>query len=288
MSESHHSPEASRPGASTVPREEVQGYGLPAVSARCRGAVGVVEMQREAVHAAQHHRRPAGVLFDLDGTLADSFEGIERALNAALRDSRLPTRSFAWVRAHVGRGVRELVRDAVGPDADGERMREVERRCLDIYARIYPEQTLPLPGAREVLDRCAEGTGGRVAIVSNKLSALSRMWVSHWKLETLVAAVIGPDTYGVRKPDPGAVLPILAAFGVAPHDALLVGDMEVDAAAGRAVGMPVVGIRQEGTSPADLRRAGMLAVLFELRDLPAWLAGNGCGWVRGWQCGMVA
>lgn len=225
------------------------------------------------------------MLFDLDGTLADSFEGIERALNAALRDSGLPTRSFAWVRAHVGRGVRELVRDAVGPDAQAERVHEVERRCLDIYARIYPEQTLPFPGAREVLERCAAGTGGRVAIVSNKLSALSRMWVAHWKLEALVAAVIGPDTHGVRKPDPGAVLPILKSFGVTPHEALLVGDMEVDAAAGRAVDMPVVGVRQQGTCPAALRRAGMLAVLFELRDLPAWLAGNGNGWARGFCTG---
>lgn len=223
-------------------------------------------------------RRPAAVLFDLDGTLADSFEGIARALNAALREMRLPVRSLAWVRAHVGRGVSALVRDAVGPEAPQALEREVERRCLDVYARIYPDETRPLPGAAGVLEFCAEGTGGKVAIVSNKLSHLSAMWMARWGLSRHVALLAGPDTFGARKPDPRATLPVLAHLGVAPPDALLVGDMEVDAAAGAAVGMPVIGVRQDGTSPAALRRAGMLAVLFDLRDLPAWLAGNGAGW----------
>lgn len=223
-------------------------------------------------------RRPAAVLFDLDGTLADSFEGIERALNAALREMRLPVRSFEWVRAHVGRGVSELVRDAVGPQAGTAITRKVERRCLEIYARIYPDETRPLPGAADVLAFCARGAGGKVAIVSNKLSSLSLAWVERWGLSRHVALVTGPDTFGARKPAPQAILPVLARLGVAPADALLVGDMEVDAAAGAAVGMPVVGVRQDGTSPAALRRAGMLAVLFDLRDLPAWLVGNGPGW----------
>ncbi len=223
-------------------------------------------------------RRPAAVLFDLDGTLADSFEGIERALNAALREMRLPVRSFEWVRAHVGRGVSELVRDAVGPQAGTAITRKVERRCLEIYARIYPDETRPLPGAADVLAFCARGAGGKVAIVSNKLSSLSLAWVERWGLSRHVALVTGPDTFGARKPAPQAIVPVLARLGVAPAEALLVGDMEVDAAAGAAVGMPVVGVRQDGTSPAALRRAGMLAVLFDLRDLPAWLVGNGPGW----------
>jgi len=223
-------------------------------------------------------RRPAAVLFDLDGTLADSFEGIGRALNAALREMRLTCRSFDWVRTHVGRGITALVQDAVGPEVGAAVTREVERRCLEIYARIYPDETRPLPGAADVLAVCAAATGGKVAIVSNKLSHLSVAWIARWDLDRHVALVVGPDTFGARKPSPKVILPVLAQFDVAPEDALLVGDMKIDAAAGAAVGMPVVGIRQDRTNPAELRRAGMLAVLFDLRDLPAWLAGNGRGW----------
>lgn len=223
-------------------------------------------------------RRPAAILFDMDGTLADSFEGIERALNTSLREVGLPTRDAAWVRRHVGRGMRELVNDAVGPAGTPQILREVGRRCLATYRHIFPEQTAPLPGAGDVLAWCAAGTGGRVAVVSNKLSDLSREWLQRFDLDRHVALVVGPDTFGVRKPDPGAVLPVVSGFGVRPGDALLVGDMEVDAATGRAAGMPVVGVRQDGTRPGSLRAAGMLAVLFDLRDLPAWLAGNGRGW----------
>lgn len=223
-------------------------------------------------------RRPGAILFDMDGTLADSFEGIERALNTSLREMGLPTRDAAWVRRHVGRGMRELVSDAVGPGGSPQLLREVGRRCLATYRHIFPEQTAPLPGARDVLAWCADGTGDRVAVVSNKLSELSREWLMRFDLDRHVALVVGPDTFGVRKPDPGAVLPVLSRFGVRPADALLVGDMEVDAATGRAAGMPVVGVSQIGTSPDTLRAAGMLAVLYDLRDLPAWLAGNGSGW----------
>lgn len=228
--------------------------------------------------AAPVARRPAAILFDMDGTLADSFDGIQRALNTSLREMGLPTRDSAWVRRHVGRGMRELVSDAVGRGGSPQVLREVGRRCLATYRHIFPEQTAPLPGAREVLAWCCNGTGGRVAVVSNKLAELSREWLQRFDLDRHVALVIGPDTFGVRKPDPGAVLPVLSRFGVWPGNALLVGDMEIDAATGRAAGMPVVGVRQDGTSPGSLRAAGMLAVLFDLRDLPAWLAGNGRGW----------
>jgi HAD superfamily hydrolase (TIGR01509 family) len=174
--------------------------------------------------------------------------------------------------------MRELVSDAVGAGASPQTLREVGRRCLATYRLLFPEQTAPLPGAREVLSWCCSGTGGRVAVVSNKLSELSQEWLRRFDLDRFVAMVVGPDSFGVRKPDPKAVLPVLSRFGVRPADALLVGDMAVDAATGRAAGMPVVGVRQDGTSPDSLRLAGMLAVLFDLRDLPAWLAGNGSGW----------
>lgn len=222
--------------------------------------------------------RPAAILFDMDGTLADSFEGIGRALNTALRETGLPSRDLQWVHGHVGRGMHELVVDAAGSGAAPAVVGEVESRCLAAYRLIFPEQTSPLPGAREVLSWCHAGTGDRVAVVSNKLSGLSQEWMRRFDLDRFVALIVGPDTYGVRKPDPGAVLPVLTRFGVAPADALMVGDMAVDAATGRAAGMPVVGIRQDGTDAADLRAAGMQAVLFDLRDLPAWLAGNGVGW----------
>ncbi|HUK11984.1 MAG TPA: HAD hydrolase-like protein [Thermoanaerobaculaceae bacterium] len=221
---------------------------------------------------------PAALLFDLDGTLADSFAGIRKALNRALAEAGLPAHDLDWVRRHVGRGAAALVRDAAGPDATDAVAAALRARFERVYEEIFLAETPAYPDVAEVLASTAGRTGGRVAVISNKYEPLSRALLAHWGVAGSVAAVVGPDTFGVRKPDPGTVLPVLAGFGVAPGDALLVGDMEVDAATGRAAGVPVVGVRGESTTPEALRAAGMVAVLDRLGDLPAWLAENGTGW----------
>jgi len=129
-----------------------------------------------------------------------------------------------------------------------------------------------------VLSQVHDRTGGRIAVVSNKYAALCRRWLDYWRFGGLIAYVGGPEESGARKPDPRAVAPALAALGVHPEEALFVGDMEVDVATGRNLGMPVVAIRGDTVASAALRAAGALAVLFDLRDLPDWLAGNGRGW----------
>jgi phosphoglycolate phosphatase len=222
--------------------------------------------------------RPAAVLFDLDGTLADSFAAIREALNAALREHGLPERDLPWVRTHVGRGAVELLRDAVGADRDEAVRRVVGARFGAVYREIYLEQTPPMPGAGEVLELVAARTLGKVAVVSNKYEELCRGWLAHWGLAPHVAVVVGPDTYGVRKPDPGSVLPALEGFDVRPGDALMVGDMEIDVSTANSAGIPVVAVHAEGTVAGALLVAGAVAVLDTLRELPPWLARYGTGW----------
>jgi phosphoglycolate phosphatase len=236
--------------------------------------LGAPNVKRNACGA----QRPAAVVFDLDGTLADSFDAIARALNAALGELDLPAKNHEWVCRHVGRGAGELIRDALGPDCEDSRRRDLGRRFLATYEATFCAQTLPMPDAREVLRWVSAGTDGRVAVVSNKLERLSRAWLRHWDMDALVAVVIGPDSAGVHKPDPRSVLPALARLGVAPGDALLVGDMEVDALTGQEAGIPVVGVHNPYVPAAAMRAAGALEVLEAVRDLPRWLVGNGRGW----------
>jgi phosphoglycolate phosphatase len=228
--------------------------------------------------AATPTRIPAAVLFDLDGTLADSFAGIRLALNSALAEEGIPERNLGWVRIHVGRGALELVRDAVGERAEDGFLAAMTARYLELYRATYLDHTPPLPGAAEALEFAAAGTAGRVAVVSNKDEELSRLWLRHAGFERYVRVVVGPDTYGVRKPDPGALLPVLRGFGVAPAAALVVGDMVVDVAAGAGVGTPVVGVSAEPAAAEALRAAGATAVLGSVGELPAWLVRHGRGW----------
>ena len=222
--------------------------------------------------------RPAAVLFDLDGTLADSFAAIREALNTALREHGLAEQELPWVKTHVGRGAVELLRDAVGADRDEGLRRAVGARFGTVYREIYLEQTPPMPRAREVLTLVAARTGGKVALVSNKYEELCRGWLAHWALAPHVAVVVGPDTYGVRKPDPATVRPVLEKFGVGPGEALMVGDMEIDVSTGKAAGVPVVAVHADPGVAPTLLDAGAVAVLGALGELPSWLARNGVGW----------
>jgi phosphoglycolate phosphatase len=216
---------------------------------------------------------PEAVLFDLDGTLADSFAAITTALDGALREEGLRGVERRWVERHVGRGAEALVRDAAG-EAPSRTVSAVGRRFARHYAEIFLEQTPPMPGAAEVVAAIALRTGGRVGVVSNKAAALCRSWLEHWGFARHVAAVSGPDTSGARKPDPAAVRPVLEAMGVAPARALMVGDMTVDVQVGRTVGMPAVAIVGVTSTRRELEAAGAEAILEDIRALPTWLAAH--------------
>ncbi|MEW6336713.1 MAG: HAD family hydrolase [Acidobacteriota bacterium] len=221
--------------------------------------------------------RPRALIFDLDGTLADSFTGIAHALDRTLREVGLPERGLPWVHRHVGRGSEALIRDAVGPEA-ADRADAVAARYLVLYRDSFLAETPPFPGAREVLAHVSSRTGGRVAVLSNKSVALCRSWMEYWQLAALVADVVGPETYGALKPAPAAVRPVLEALDARPEEALLVGDMTVDAETGRASGVPCVTVEGPAADADALLGAGATAVLKDLRELPGWLAANGTGW----------
>ncbi len=222
--------------------------------------------------------RPAAVIFDMDGTLADSFAAISESLNYALTTFGFSPKELEWVKYHVGHGAAQLVRDALGACAPEETVREVGRVFGERYRATYLQATPPFPGAAEVLSFVWEKTGGKVGVASNKNATLSQEWLVHWGLRRWVRVVIGPDTIGTRKPDGAFLQACLHALQVAPEDALYVGDMEVDVEAGRAAEVPVVGLAGPSRSASELWAAGAFFVIEDLRQLPDLLRQEGWGW----------
>lgn len=222
--------------------------------------------------------RPAAVIFDMDGTLADSFGAIMASLNHALAAFDLPSKDLAWVKANVGYGAGRLVRAALGDAAAPELVEKVGRTFGEHYQATYLEATPPLAGAEEVLRFVWQKTGGKVGVASNKYASLSQRWLEHWQLLPWVAVVVGPDTAGTRKPDGAFLKMALEQLQVLPEDALYVGDMEVDVEAGRAAEVPVVGLAGPSRSATELWAAGAFFVIEDLRQLPELLQREGWGW----------
>lgn len=222
--------------------------------------------------------RPQAVIFDIDGTLADSFQAIMESLNHALEAFGFSPKELAWVKYHVGYGAGELLRAALGGGADRDTLEQVGKRFGEHYRATFLASSPPMLGARDVLSYVWSKTGGKVAVASNKYASLSQQWLQHWELSQWVACIIGPDNAQTRKPDGAFLAVALQKLAVNPEDALYVGDMEVDVEAGKAADVPVVGLAGPSRSPGELWAAGATFVIEDLRQLPELLREEGWGW----------
>lgn len=202
------------------------------------------------------------VLFDFDGTLADSYEAIAASVNEVRRQRGLDALTTDAVKRHVGHGP-ELLLEATVPGTD---------LAVDLprYRAHHPTVMRPLtrllPGAAETLAALA-GAGMRLALCSNKPRLFSAELLEHLGVASRFVAVLGPEDVARPKPAPDMVLAALARLDVPAARALYVGDMTVDIATARAAGVPVW-IVPTGSDPVSkLREARPDRLLDDLFDL---------------------
>ena len=182
--------------------------------------------------------RPRLILLDLDGTLIDSVPDLAGALGRAFRDHGLVPHELPAVRAMVGEGQRVLVQRALqAAGADLGRLDEVLGRFRHHYSDRLHELTVCYPGVLETLRQLPAELPKAVA--TNKPGAWARRLTAHFGLDASLRWVLGEDDVGARKPDPKLLLHLCALAGVAPAEALMVGDSRIDLDAAQAAGIPV-------------------------------------------------
>ena len=182
------------------------------------------------------------VLIDLDGTLLDTIDDLAAAANAMLVELGLAPRPIAELRSFVGKGAESLVQRALTGQLDGrvepQRLAEAAAVFRRHYARENGISARCYPGVREGLaEMKSKGLG--IACVTNKPVAFTMPLLERTELLSSFDIVIGGDSLPRKKPDPDQLLHACAGFGVAPGEALMIGDSVNDALAARAAGMPV-------------------------------------------------
>jgi phosphoglycolate phosphatase len=192
-------------------------------------------------------------LFDLDGTLVDSLEDLTDAVNATRAGFGKAPLSSIVVRGLVGKGVRNLVQRAV----ELESPLDVER-ALTLFvtfntAHIADKSHL-YPGALEALEALAKG-GIRMAIISNKQEALSRLILETLGISRFFATICGGDTYPEMKPSPLPLIRVMGRFGAAPGETVMIGDSINDIQAGREAGITTIGCAWGYGELDELRQA---------------------------------
>ncbi len=206
----------------------------------------------------------AAVLFDFDGTLADSYPAIAASVNHVRAGHGLPPLSVEEVKRHVGRGPEYLLTHTV-PGSD---MPTDLARYRAHHPSVMVEGTRLLPGAAEALIQLKQG-GKRLGLCSNKPRVFSQDLLKHLQVAQLFDVVLGPEDVTRLKPAPDMLQTAIARLKVTPPQTLYVGDMTVDIETARAAGVTVWIVPTGSQDRATLEAARPDRLLETLNDLVA-------------------
>ena len=179
------------------------------------------------------------ILFDLDGTLADTAPDLVNAINACLVARGREPRSLAELRPWVSHGARGLIERAfgIGPGQDG--YEDLREEFISRYEADLCRMTTLFAGVEETLARI-EQAKLQWGIVTNKIARLTTPLVRALHLEGRAACVVSGDTAVRAKPDPAPIRYALELCGCLPEAGVYVGDDRRDIEAGRAAGVRTV------------------------------------------------
>lgn len=205
------------------------------------------------------------VLWDLDGTLADTLQDITEALNRVAASLGLPPSTPEEVRPAIGGGIRNLIATALGiaDQGDPRVARAVEDFRADYSANLLVHTRL-YPGVRAVLERLR---GKRQAVISNKLQAMTRAIVEGLGIAEFFVEVIGQGGDYPIKPDPASTLAMVRRHGTTPARTLFVGDSEPDSATAQAAGVRLVLVTYGLRTPAEVRALWADRHIDDIREL---------------------
>jgi phosphoglycolate phosphatase len=186
------------------------------------------------------------IMFDLDGTLVETAPEIGDAVNDTLRRFSLTEVTQDMVERWIGHGTHELLIQAVAHAGKStvsavrhsdslkliysEFQKNYETRCGS-RSQLYPQ-------VRMVLERL-RAAGTRLAVVTNKEKRYTDRVLSAHQLDGFFDKVVCGDTFQTKKPNPQGVRHCLALYGLAPAQALFVGDSSIDIETAKNAGVAV-------------------------------------------------
>jgi phosphoglycolate phosphatase len=213
---------------------------------------------------------PRAIVFDLDGTLADTAPDIRKALNQALAEEQLEPIDLMTVKTMIGAGPRVLVQRALALNraaADEDRVDRLTAAFNEHYdasgnalSRLFPD-----------VEPCLEALGKmgiRLGICSNKPEPFCAKLLSDLGVGDCFAAIQGYGSGLPPKPDPAPLLATIARLGATPAQTLYVGDSETDVQTARAAEVPCA-LVGHGYTVTPVESLGGDWLLDTLADLPA-------------------
>ncbi len=188
------------------------------------------------------------LIFDLDGTLADTAQDITDAINFALKPFGTKTYSVEESKAMVGSGISKLLESLIPPGMAAHSDTSIEKgnagkivtnRFLEFYSNHLLDNTVTYPSVKETLEKLG---GYAKAVLSNKREAYSCEILEKLEIAHFFEIIWGSDSVREKKPSPAAILDLLNRFNVSREEAAIIGDSNFDIEAGMAAGIKTIGV----------------------------------------------
>ena len=206
------------------------------------------------------------VVFDLDGTLADTLRDLAEATNAALALSGLSTFPVEQYRYMVGNGARKLIERAAGEDAPSSLRDKIFEDFLHIYDRDCLKYAKPYDGMPETL-RSLKKDGIKLLVVTNKPDAQAHKIITALFGKDLFDGIYGNCEGRKTKPDPFLTLQALSSVNAKPAGSLFVGDSNVDIFTANNAGMKSAGVLWGFRNKEELTKAGAVYILHKPAEI---------------------
>ena len=180
------------------------------------------------------------IIFDLDGTLLNTLEGLKNSTNFALKKFNCPEITLEQTRSFVGNGVQKLIERAI---PNGEKNPDFEK-CLNTFKEHYSktmyQKTVAYDGIEDMLTELKR-KGIKTGVVSNKFDTAVKELCKNY-FDGLIIVAIGESPNVRKKPAPDSVLKAMKILGAKPENTLYVGDSDVDIQTAKNSNLKSVGV----------------------------------------------
>lgn len=201
-------------------------------------------------------------IFDLDGTLVDSYLAIQKSLNATRKKFGFKEIGLKRVIKAVGKGDRKFIQEFFPP--------ELEDKALKIYRKQHKIDLLkyvkPMPYAKELL-RFLKKRKIKIAIASNRPTKFTHLILNKLSMKKYIDYVLCGDRIKKLKPEPEIVFKILEKYKLSPHQTVFVGDMVIDIETAKNAGIDSVAITTGSSTQKELKKSHPTYLFKNLRQL---------------------
>ncbi len=193
------------------------------------------------------------IIFDMDGTLADSLAGVALAINRVLDRFDLPKYSLSKYQSFIGGGIENLVSRVLpeNPQLHDEFLASLRSE----YSSTWKNDCQLYQGIPELLD-ILTSKGFRLSVLSNKPDVFLRQFSDYLLKSWHFYPVIGAGDKYQMKPAPDAALEIAGEWDTPPAEIIFVGDSGIDIKTARSAGMPSVGVSWGYRPRSELQQCG--------------------------------